>query len=199
MQASDRTQDDGDSRRLSPEDRIRYDALRASNVGICSEFVRDHYALLFGWLARLTGDRNDAADLTQDAFAAFWGSLQRDTPGVDPRTWLFAIARNCWRKHCRSRASLKEQVADLEQVAEEISACWTSAGTSEFEQAVESALARLPDDFREVFTLRAWHEFDFAQIGAIQGITADLARGRYFRARKLLQARLQSWAVEDGR
>ena len=167
---------------------------------ICSEFVRDHYALLFGWLARLTGDRNDAADLTQDAFAAFWDSLRRDTPGVDPRTWLFAIARNCWRKHCRTRAALKEHVADLNEVAEEVVGNWSPEGTSEFEQAVESALARLPDDFREAFTLRAWHEFDFAQIGAIQGITADLARGRYFRARKLLQARLQSWVrLEDGR
>ena len=74
MQANDRTKCDGYSRPLSPADQIRYDALRARNVEICSEFVRDHYALLFGWLGRLTGDRNDAADLTQDAFAAFWDS-----------------------------------------------------------------------------------------------------------------------------
>ena len=183
MQANDRTQSDGDSLPLSPHDRFRYDALCARNGEICSEFVREHYALLFGWLARLTGDCHHAADLTQDAFTAFWDSLQRETPGVDPRTWLFAIARNCWRKHCRAPASRKEQIADWDEVAEEIAGGWTPGGTSEFEQAVESALARLPDEFRVVFTLRTWHEFDFAQIGAIQGITADLARGRYFRAR----------------
>lgn len=197
MQSNNRTPSDGDSRPLSPDDRIRYDALRARNGEICGEFVREHYALLFGWLARLTGDRNDAADLTQDAFAAFWDSLRRDTPAVDPRTWLFAIGRNCWRKYCRTRASLREEVADLDAIADG-NIGNVPERTSEFKQAVESALARLPDDFREVFTLRTWHEFDFAQIGAIQGITADLARGRYFRARKLLQARLQSWVrIED--
>ena len=76
------------------------------NLAVCSEFVREHYAWLYGWLVRVVGQSSDAADLTQDAFAAFWESLRRETPAVGPRTWLFAIARNRWRKHCRARAGL---------------------------------------------------------------------------------------------
>jgi RNA polymerase sigma-70 factor (ECF subfamily) len=201
VQSNHRGDGDGRTKGLSSSDQAHFEALRTRTSTVCNEFVRDHYALVYGWLVRLTGHSNDAADLTQDAFAAFWESLLRETPAVSPRTWLFAIARNRWRKHCRARSTLGKQTEELDDVPAPPSGEWPPLWVSDFEQAVHAALAELPADFREVFTLRTWDEFDYAQIGTIQGISAELARWRYFRARKHLQARLQSWAKveEQGR
>ena len=38
----------------------------------------------------------------------------------------------------------------------------------------------------EVFTLRFWNELGYDEIGQIQGVTADLARWRYFAAREAI-------------
>ena len=57
-------------------------------------FVRATYAELFRWFRRVTGSPDRAADLTQESFAAFWGSVDRIRSDVSPRTWLYAIGRN---------------------------------------------------------------------------------------------------------
>lgn len=166
---------------------------RASREG----FVRAHYAGLFRWFWRLTGCPDRAADLTQDTFAAFWESLGRIRGDVSPRTWLYAIGRNRWRKRGRdARASGTDRVEgqaeggpSVERLAEE----------REFREAAERAVLALPDDLREAFTLRFWDAFGYDEIGEIQGVTAGVARWRYFAARRRLQEKLAAWAPDRER
>ena len=47
-----------------------------------------------------------------------------------------------------------------------------TAEDREFREAAERAVIELPDDLREAFTLRFWHEFGYDEIGA------DPGRGR---------------------
>lgn len=169
----------------------QFEELRRRTPEACSQFVRDQYAGVYRWLYRLTGRSDVAADLTQESFAAFWESLGRDLPRAAPRTWLYAIARNQWRKHCRQRRP--EQAEAIEEVEAPAPSCWTSTEREEFATAVASALAQLSPELREAFSLRLWHEFDYAQIGAIQGIEPGLARWRCFRARRIVRERLKAW------
>lgn len=39
-----------------------------------------------------------------------------------------------------------------------------------------SAVIELPDDLREAFTLRFWHEFEYEEIGTVQGVAAGVAQ-----------------------
>jgi RNA polymerase sigma-70 factor (ECF subfamily) len=63
----------------------------------------------------------------------------------------------------------------------------------EFREAAERAVLELPHDLREAFTLRFWHEFSYDEMGAIQGVSADLARWRFFAARRRLHRALAAW------
>jgi RNA polymerase sigma factor (sigma-70 family) len=154
-------------------------------------FVQEWYIEVYRWFCRLTGSPDRSADLTQETFAAFWQANDRKPNGVCPRTWLYAIGRNLWRKHARDRKSfepvLLTVLADTEPPVED------RFGDREFQQAAEQALSELTDELREAFTLRFWQEFDYEQIGAIQGVTADLARWRYFAARRRLHEKLATW------
>jgi RNA polymerase sigma-70 factor (ECF subfamily) len=168
-----------------------FDGLRAGDGEACARFVRDEYAGVYRWLYRLTGRPDEAADLTQESFVAFWESLGRERPRVSPRTWLYAIARNQWRKHCRDRQPEQaEAVGEIEAAAP---AGWMPAEREEFTAAVTAALARLSPELREAFSLRLWHEFDYGQIGAVLGISPSLARWRCYRARQLVRQRLGAW------
>jgi RNA polymerase sigma factor (sigma-70 family) len=175
---------DGNPRRLFQE-------LRSGTPEACSQFVRDEYTGVYRWLYRLTGRTDEAADLTQESFAAFWESLGREFPQVAPRTWLYAIARNQWRKHCRNRRP--EQVEVLDEIEAPAPSAWMPAECEEFAAAVAVAVAQLSPELREAFSLRLWHEFEYAQIGAVQGINPSLARWRFFRARQLVRERLTAW------
>lgn len=179
---------------MEAPDRGQWEELRAGDREACARFVGDQYAALYRWLCRLTGRSDLAADLTQGSFAAFWESLRRGLPGVAARTWLFSIGRNQWRKHCRDQAKRdRQETGALDRIAAPEGSAWSDAEREEFGAALESAVGELSAEFREVFVLRLWHEFDYAEIAAIQRISADLARWRFFRARQQVRARLKAW------
>jgi RNA polymerase sigma-70 factor (ECF subfamily) len=192
-----------------------FQTLAAGDRIACELFVRDEYESLYRWFLWLTNCPHRAADLTQETFAAFWGSLARTTPDTSPRTWLFAIGRNQWRKECRDRkwdrhpclsngpladasgfhdetgGDLLDQISDSGPSPEEI------AEHREFAAALEAEVAKLPPDLREVLVLRLWQEFDYDDIAAVQGIKPELARWRFFRARQILRARLKAWCLQE--
>jgi RNA polymerase sigma factor (sigma-70 family) len=154
-------------------------------------FVHECYVELFRWFCHLTGNADRSADLTQEAFAAFWLAHKRQPADVSTRTWLYAIGRNLWRKQTRDRKSFEPvmlgALSGAEPSPEEL------FHDREFQQAAAQAISELPDELREAFTLRFWQEFAYEQIGAIQGVTADLARWRYFAARRRLHEKLADW------
>jgi RNA polymerase sigma-70 factor (ECF subfamily) len=154
-------------------------------------FVRSTYVELYRWFHRLCGCPAQAADLTQECFAAFWASSARQPAEVSSRTWLYAIGRNLWRNQLRSRRDFEPLEFDEAFSSNPGPERLVEAG--EFENAAREAVDQLPVDLREAFTLRFWHEFTYEEIAAIQGISADLARWRYFAARKRLHARLAPW------
>jgi RNA polymerase sigma-70 factor (ECF subfamily) len=178
------------------DDRTKCLADRASREA----FVRSSYAELFRWFCRLVGSPDLAADLTQDTFSAFWESVGRIRGDASPRTWLYAIGRNLWRKHRHRRTARTYDVPDrLESVAEDGTSAERQAEDREFREAAERAVRELPDDLREAFVLRFWHEFDYREIEDIQGVTEALARWRFFAARRRLHETLAAWDPDPHR
>ena len=147
---------------------------------------------------RLTGRREEAEDLAQEAFAAFWESIRRKQPPVAGRIWLFSIARNLWRERCRrGNARPQPQRGVLETVPASGQSALEGLEHEEMVRALETAVAELGVEFREVFSLRAWHDLEYAEIAAIQGVSPNLVRWRFFRARQQLRARLSHWSIRS--
>ncbi len=153
--------------------------------------MRASYEGLFRWFCRLLGSTNQAADLTQATFAAFWESADRLDRDRSPRAWLYAIGRNLWRKERRDSRAFSPDSIDA--MADGSPSPDRRAEDREFREAAERAIGELPDDLREAFALRFWQGFDYDEIGAIQGVSAGLARWRYFAARRRLHRKLAAW------
>jgi len=72
----------------------------------------------------------------------------------------------------------------------------TSAGSSAGDLELDNALAKLPEDYREVILLRHRDKLSFAEIGERTGRSADAARMCWTRAVKRLQSELTGEAEE---
>ncbi len=144
------------------------------------------------WLARSPAD---AEDIVQDAmlraFRGFHGSR-----GQDLRPWLLAIVRNCWR----SRAAADQRrvhVALPEEDGHEL----VSDGPDPEVQAVrasetrrlESAIAALPDAFREVLILREMEDLSYQEIAEVVRAPIGTVMSRLARARAMLR---DQWLAE---
>ncbi len=160
-------------------------------------FVRANYAPLFHWFCRLTGSSDRSADLTQETFAAFWVAIERIPAATGPRAWLFAIGRNLWRKQARDHKD--HEPVGLTTLASSGQSAEKTALDHEFQAAAELAVRELPEELREVFALRFWHDLNYEEIGVIQGVNAGLARWRYFAARRKLGERLAAWEPDRQR
>ncbi len=176
------------------------DALRSGGREAQEGFVDRHYTALFRWLHWLTGDREHAADLTQETFVAFWRCLHSADPSVQAHVWLFAVGRNVWRQDCRQqqRRAATQEIPDggLGDKREASSASEALMGAERAAQ-VRQAVADLSPDLREALTLRYWQGYSYSEMAGLLSISPELARQRAFQGREQLRCRLASWNSTD--
>jgi RNA polymerase sigma-70 factor, ECF subfamily len=170
------------------------DALRGREPDACSQFVEAHYGGVHRFFWWLTRDREAAADLTQESFAAFWQSLDGLAREPDLKAWLYGIARNRWRKRCRDETSAPRQLAASLEEAVEVpdpaagpEACVIVALDA---AQLATAISELPPQYHEALLLRVFEELEYSQIAEALGIDVGLARWRVHRARCWLRQRL---------
>lgn len=161
------------------------------------QLVRLHLSRTYNLCYRFTGNPAEAEDLTQEVFLKVFRMLNTFDPSqAQFATWLNRITRNHlvdhYRRtsHDRATSSLDDDEAGITPKAG--SASEPMAGLEQRERAdlVQSALARLSPEMREVVILRDLQELDYAEIARIieapEGtVKSRLNRGRLELARVL--------------
>ncbi|MFO7527342.1 MAG: RNA polymerase sigma factor [Marinobacter sp.] len=136
----------------------------------------------------VTGSMPDADDLLQNTVERL---LAREMPGdADLTKWAFRVCRNVWIDECRARKVRREaaerpelsdgQVVDGEQqTAREIE--WSR---------VDAAMARLPEDQRQIISLVAIQGFSYQAVAEILSVRKGTVMSRLARARVALSEAL---------
>jgi RNA polymerase sigma factor (sigma-70 family) len=138
---------------------------------------------LAGSYARSSGERED---LLQDIALALWQALPRFRGESSERTFLFRIAHNHCIDHITRRrpmASLQELELDPADGARSIEATLTQEQDS---ARLMEAVRKLPLIQRQVVVL-ALEDLDYAEIGAVLGISENNVGVRLNRARASLR------------
>ncbi len=141
---------------------------------------------------QLTGNRDDALDLAQDAMVRFFGALQRFDRSRPLRPWLLRIVRNLYRDRLRRRRIRRTEA--LENVAP--AALTEAAGPEpspearserrELQRLVWEELQKLPLKYREVLVLRDYQDLEYAEIARVLRIPRGTVMSRLHRARRRL-------------
>jgi RNA polymerase sigma-70 factor, ECF subfamily len=150
-----------------------------------------YHATIFRFLFRRVGQRELAADLTQQTFLKALVALPRFEPrGLPFRAWLYRIALNELRMHWRKK---KETIMDLSWA--EVRELRTETGLPETEEDIQrlaTALSRLPEEKARLIELRYIDGMSFVEVGQVLGIAEDAAKMRVHRVLATLRQYLGS-------
>lgn len=143
-----------------------------------------HKGALFRYLLRQARSREVAEDLFQEVWSRIVSSRARYVPLARFSTFLFSIGHNCFIDHCRRKANIPTAQADSLESHDERLADSSHLGperqsaSQQLGERLRAALARLPDEQREVFVLYEESGLSLHEIGAITGVGMETAKSR---------------------
>jgi RNA polymerase sigma-70 factor (ECF subfamily) len=146
---------------------------------------------VYNYLLRITANREDALDLTQDAFLKAYQNLRKlDDPGRFA-PWLYRIAHN----EAYSMFRKRKPETDVDEIEPEATGTKITVGGSsvfpiELSLAVASALDRLSADQREAVVLKIYHGFKFEEMAEILSCPVSTIKSRLYTALELLKLEL---------
>jgi len=177
--------------------------LQASLAGSSEAFgtiVHRYQSLICGITYSATGDFGRSQELAQETFIRAWKGLSQLKDLDKFRVWLCVIARNLVK---RSLKSERKDIIGVAQPLESVAAFEMSepgpseiAISKEQESIVWRALQGIPEKYREAMVLFYREQQSVKQVAAGLGLSADVARQRLSRGRKLLKAEVAT-LVED--
>src|SRR6266496_4974001 len=157
------------------------------------EIVRTHSARVYRLAYRLTGNKHDAEDLTQEVFVRVFRSLSSYTPGTF-EGWLHRITTNLFLDTARRRQRIR-----FEGLADEMA--YRLAGSeptpaqafddSHLDDDVQAALKALPPEYRAAVVLCDIEGFSYEEIAATLGVKLGTVRSRIHRGRAQLRSALE--------
>lgn len=166
------------------------------------DIVAEHSPRVFRLAYRLTGNRHDAEDLTQETFVRVFRSLSSYRPGTF-EGWLHRITTNLFLDQARRRSRIR-----FEALGEDAGARFASPsgrGTPErgFEHEnldydIQAALDALSPEYRAAVVLCDIEGLSYEEIAATLGIKMGTVRSRIHRARAQLRVALAHRAEAAG-
>jgi len=164
------------------------------------QLVRDHQAMVFRTLLRLTGSRDHIDDLAQDVFLRLYRALPSFRGEALITTYLYRITVNVaqdeWkrrRRDDRPLVSLSDETTDWEARLQHPSRnAEEQMEEREFQQMVEEQLQRLSQIERTVLVLYHQEERTYEQIALALGLPIGTVRTHLHRGRKKLREQIMS-------
>ncbi len=163
------------------------------------EYEKNVYAIT----QRMTGNAEDAADMTQETFIKAYNSLSSFRGDSKFSVWLYRIATNVCLDFLRSRSrkptvSLSMEDDDGEEmqldIADESQSPEMLLERGLTRDAVRRGLNALPPDYKQILLLREIQGLSYDEISDVLDLEVGTVKSRIFRARK----RLCAFLMEDG-
>lgn len=168
---------------MGDEEQVLLDRVRDGDQRAFEELVGRSRGPAWAVCLRITGNAHDAEDALQDTLASAWKNIHRFRGDSRFATWLFRIASNSALAVVRRRIptedewdgpsadrDLGDRVADSERV--------------------QTALMRLPENYRVALVLRVYGDFTYDDIAVHQGIPVQTVKSRLSRARSAMEESL---------
>jgi RNA polymerase sigma factor (sigma-70 family) len=171
------------------------------------QVVRDHQAMVFRTLLRLTGSQEHLDDLAQEVFLRLYRALPSFRRESLVTTYLYRIAVNVAQDEWKRR---RREDKPLISISDETSA-WEDRlehpgrnaeeqiEDTEFEYAIEVALHQLNGIERSVLVLYHQEERTYEQIALALGMPINTVRTHLHRGRKKLREAVEMRRIQERR
>jgi RNA polymerase sigma-70 factor, ECF subfamily len=144
--------------------------------------VARYERVLFNVAYRMLGSREDARDVTQNAFVKAYEKLGTFDPRFRFFSWIYRIMMNealNVRERRKPHRPLDPHLAGPHDPQAEVQA-------REVSERVQAALEKLPADSREVLVLRHFAELSYSEMSALLNLPEKTVKSRLYSARQRL-------------
>ncbi len=153
------------------------------------ELIDAHIKMVYNFIFRMTGNSDEAQDLTQETFIRIWKNINKYDPERNAKAWILAIARNAtidWIRKSKpltfsqlqregSDDSFEENIADLSPLADEL------FEQNERKLLTESILPKINPEYRAIILLHLFEEMTFEQIALALKRPINTVKSQYRR------------------
>ena len=183
------------------EELVLINSALAGDQHAYATLMERHYGTIFHTMLKMVKTREDAADLTQEAFTKAFNKLANFTPNYAFGTWLYRIAVNNGIDHIR-RKKLRMLSIDepLEAGGDTSFAGFLEAKSRNPEEEVirDQRLAKmrllvsqLSTKYRRMIEMRFYRDMSYDEIAKELGLPLGTVKAQLFRAKEMLLRRLQ--------
>lgn len=174
------------------------------------QLMRDHYRKAYTYAYRMTGSREDAEDLTQEAFVRAYRAIDRYDETRPFDRWLFRIISNLFVDMLRARPRQLPLSLDTPMEGVDGDTLYSEVPDEEADPArvvmrqvmderLQNALSRLPVSFRETVLLTDIEGMSYDEAARVLGCAVGTIRSRLHRARVLMRNIMTGKPLPRGR
>jgi RNA polymerase sigma-70 factor, ECF subfamily len=175
--------------------------VRDGDLEAFETLVTRHQHSVVGTAAKMLGGTADAEDIGQQVFMRVWKHAARYQPSAKFTTWLMTITRNLVFNELRRRRRSQQVSMDADEgdtirhqfVDEQAAAPSEEMLDSELHQAIDAAIASLPEAQRLAIVLRRYEGMPYEEIAEVLKTSVPAVKSILFRARAELKARLKKY------
>ncbi|HEX2900404.1 MAG TPA: sigma-70 family RNA polymerase sigma factor [Bacteroidia bacterium] len=177
--------------------------VQAGDVAAFDRLILKYRERVFGVIYNLTSNREDASDLTQEAFIKAFQAINRFQGHCSFFTWLYKIAVNTTLGHLRkhrlrtffSLEKLSEDGSSTEIIEQLTDKRGADRDTylKELQEKLNEAMQKLSIPHRTVITLFEIDGLSHSEIAGVVGCTEGTVRSRLHYAKQFLQGELGTY------
>jgi len=140
-------------------------------------------------------DRARAQDFLHDLFVKVIENAARFQTGRKCSTWLYSIAHNMCKNEYRKQAFRKAHQPPTDEAVENLG--YAAVQNQQFKDALDTALEKLDEADKHLFTLRYEAELSLEEIAAILECPEGTVKSRLFYLKKKLAGHLSAYHPEN--
>jgi len=182
------------------QDNIYISKVLEGNRNAYAYLVDKYKTMVYSLALRLVKDREEAEEISQDAFVKAYQSLASFKGKAKFSSWLYRIVYNTaiskLRQQPAGRVSLDESNI-TDNLYTESKQNYETLSAGERKKYLEKALDSLDRDEKMFIILYYYEERDLDDIASIAGLTKTNTKVKLFRARKKMLTVLQSYLKEE--
>lgn len=163
-----------------------------------AELVEEHADSVYRLAFRLSGNQQDAEDLTQETFMRVFRNVKTYKPGTF-EGWLHRITTNLFLDMVRHRSKIRMEALpeDYERVPGTAPTPEQVYSETNLDPALQAALDELSPEFRVSVVLADVVGMSYEEIAKTLGVKMGTVRSRIHRGRSQLRASLEAQAVSS--
>ncbi len=189
-------------------EQVLIDRISSGDSTAFQEFVGRYKKKIYYVAYDITGDHDDAEDVSQEVFIKVFRSLKTFRRNAKISSWLYQISVNASIDLLRKKSSKPEKSMDdieREDIQENLPGSGTRAQNPErsaedliIQKHISEALQKVSPKERSVFVMRHYNELKIREIAEILNISPGTVKALFYRATRKLRKELSFYLGNPG-